>query len=61
MKYKDIVKNRSCLICGCDDSLQGITIMNNYICNDCIEGITFLNVRDEKYEEVKNKLKGILR
>ncbi len=61
MKYKDIIKNKSCLICKSEDSSRGITIMNNYICDNCIEDITMLNVRDEKYEVVRNKLKGILR
>ena len=61
MKYKEIIKNKSCLICGTENSSRGITIMSNYICNDCIEDITVLNVKDENYEVVKNKLKGILR
>ena len=60
MECKGIIKDKVCLICGSDKRSEGVTIIGNYICNECIDEITTLGVKDEIYEYIKNKLKGIL-
>lgn len=60
LKPKNIVKNKKCLLCENAVEGTGITIMGNFICESCITEINKVDVNDERYDEIKNKLKGIL-
>ena len=62
LNYKEISKNDSkkCLICEKENLNTGITILGNFICEKCISDINRLTVDDEKYDLIKDKLKGIL-
>ena len=62
INYKDITKSNSkkCLMCGEENGESGITILKNFICEDCISEINKLKVNDKRYHEIKDKLKGVL-
>ena len=62
INYKNIIEDtkNKCLICSSEKHNSGITILDNFICEDCISKINTLSINDKEYEKIKNKLKGML-
>lgn len=55
---KDIWRDdkKYCIICEKENKESGIQIMNNFICEECIQRMNIMDVCSEEYEDVKNKL-----
>lgn len=46
-----------CIICENECIGDGIQIINNFICNKCIERMNLIDVGSDEYEIIKNKIK----
>lgn len=59
IKCKEIEK-KTCILCGNDAINDGIIIKKKSFCKSCVLEITEMNVDDEKYDYVKEKIKATL-
>lgn len=59
IKCKEIEK-KTCVLCGNDTINDGIMIMKNTFCKSCVLEITQINVNDDKYDQIKEKIKTVL-
>lgn len=59
---KDIWRdlNKYCIICENEYTGDGIQIMNNFICNKCLERMSVIDIGSDEYEIIKNKIKDVL-
>ena len=57
---KDIWRDskKYCIICENECIGDGIQIINNFICNKCIERMNLIDVGSDEYEIIKNKIKN---
>ena len=57
---KDIWRDskKYCIICENECIGYGIQIINNFICNKCIERMNLIDVGSDEYEIIKNKIKN---
>ncbi len=55
---KDIWRydKKYCIICEKENKESGIQIMNNFICEECVQRMNIIDVSSDEYENVKNKL-----
>ena len=55
---KDIWRDdkKYCIICEKENKESGIQIMNNFICEECVQRMNIIDVSSDEYENVKNKL-----
>ena len=62
IKNKNIITNeqKQCSICNSVGISYGITILNNYICGECLQKITEADVNDSSYYKLKDKIKSII-
>lgn len=56
---KDIWRDpkKYCIICEKESKNSGIEIMNNFICEECIQKMNVMDVNSKEYESIKNKVK----
>lgn len=56
---KDIWRDSKnyCIICEKDYCQSGIQIMNNFICEKCVQEMTMISSDNERYDYIKNKIK----
>lgn len=61
LNYKKIIINeeKNCKICGEHYNNDGIIVMKNFICQKCVQDIVCMEVNDERYEVIKEKVKSI--
>ena len=56
---KDIWRDtkKYCIICENESLGNGIQIMNNFICDKCLEKMNTIDINSDEYEVIKNKIK----
>ena len=56
---KDIWRDteKYCIICENECVGNGIQIMNNFICDRCLEKMNMIDINSDEYEVIKNKIK----
>ena len=57
---KDIWRDteKYCIICENECVGNGIQIMNNFICDRCLEKMNMIDINSDEYEVIKNKIKN---
>lgn len=62
IKSKEIIseEKKYCKICGKQYYNDGIILINNAICQRCVDEITTIDCSNLKYENIKDKIKSIL-
>lgn len=53
--WRDVKKY--CIICENECIGNGIQIMNNFICDKCLEKMNMVDINSDEYELIKNKIK----
>ena len=56
---KDIWRDskKYCIICENECIGYGIQIINNFICDRCLEKMNMIDINSDEYEVIKNKIK----
>lgn len=51
--------SESCLICGKSSESPGVTVLGRVLCFECMETISQIDVSDEEYSAITEKLKEL--